>query len=235
MSLVLLPNEFDLHNLSFSEPKKNSMGGTTIVISYTKDGKTQPLNIQTPRLRSPFGYDAQQPEGSQVVKYAVNLTVNNSDNINKFLETIKAIENLVKEKAAENSEQWFGKKKSIDDIDLNSVIKYPKNEKYDPTIKVKFTYSTKEARFALEDENKNPINVWDDSKKTLDLTAISKGCHLLSIIQCTGVYIIRKKEIGIGFRILKARVYCEPTFQNLTIIDDEEDEGGEPYQEYEED
>lgn len=230
MSAVLLSNEFNESNVSFSEPKKNQMGGQNVLISYNNNGRSGPLVIQTPRLRAPFGASEDQPEGGGPVKYSVNLTLNNEGNTGKFFNLIKNLETCVKNASVEHSEKWFGKKKSLDVIEeLNrSVIKYPKNDKYDPTIKIKLPYNEKGPQFSLEDENKINMSFWVDGK--MDLSSIPKGAEMTAIIQCTGIYFIGKSQFGIGFKILKARVYAGNQLQNISIIDDDEEQ--EPYEDY---
>jgi hypothetical protein len=231
MAGVLLTNEFDESKINFGEPKKNTMGGSNVLISYNNGNGNTPLVIQTPRLRAPFGSNCQVPEGGGPNKYSVNLSVSDGDNsVGKFFNIIKNIEKAVKDTGVKNSELWFGKKKSSDVVDelMRSIVKYPKDTKYNPTIKFKLPYNDKGPQFNLEDENKQSINVWVEGN--MDLSCIEPGCEMTAIIQCTGVYFIGKTQFGIGFKILKARVYSSNQLKNLTIVDDEEEE--EAYEDY---
>lgn len=232
MSAVLLTNEFDVSNVSFTDPKKNQMGGQNVLINYNHAGRNGPLIIQTPRLRAPFGADRQEPEGGGSARYSVNLTVNSSEGpVGKFFDVINKLEEHVLNSGVELSEKWFGKKKSNEVVSelMRSVVKYPKDkDKYDPSLKLKLPSNDKGPQFNLEDDKKNPINVWIDNE--IDLSAIPKGAEMVCVIQCTGVYFIGKTQFGIGFKILKARVYQGNLLKNIEIIDDEDEE--EAYEDY---
>ena len=231
MSAVLLSNEFSTANVSFTEPKKNQMGGHNVLINYNHNGRSGPLIIQTPRLRAPFGADRQVPDGGGPVRYTLNLSVNNDGATGQFFEFIKGLEETVLNAGVDLSDKWFGKKKSKEVVAelMRSVVKYPKEkDKYDPTIKIKLPYNDKGPQFSLEDENKTNMSFWVDGK--MDLSSIPKGAEMTAIIQCTGIYFIGKSQFGIGFKILKARVYAGNQLQNISIIDDEEEQ--EPYEDY---
>lgn len=234
MSAVLLSNEFSVSNVSFTEPKKNQMGGQNALINYNHNGRSGPLIVQTPRLRLPFGASRQDPEGGGPPRYTINLSVNESGGPQtQFFEFIKQLEECVLNAGVEKSDVWFGKKKSKEVVSelMRSVVKYPKEkDKYDPTVKIKLPYNDKGPQFNLEDEKKNPINVWLDGE--IDLSAMPKGAEAVCVIQCTGVYFIGKSQFGIGFKVLKARVYHGNLLKNIDIIDDEDDEAGETYEDY---
>ena len=231
MSTVLMSSEFSNENVSFTEPKKNQMGGQNALINYNNNGRSGPLIIQTPRLRAPFGADRQVPEGGGPVRYTLNLSINNDGASGQFFEFIKNLEETVLNAGVELSEKWFGKKKSKEVVAelMRSVIKYPKEQgKYDPTVKLKLPYNDKGAQFNLEDEKKNPVNVWVDGE--INLEAIPKGAEMVCVIQCTGVYFIGKSQFGIGFKVLKARVYNGAMLRNIDIVDDDDDQAA--YEDY---
>jgi hypothetical protein len=225
MTSVLLANEVDINNITFTEIKKNTMGGHNVLLNYCNGGRNGPLIIQTPRMRAPFGADRQEPEGGGASRFTVNLTINESDTIAPFYDLVKELEDFILDSSVKYSEQWFGKKKSKDVVSelMRSVIKYPKDSKYDPTIKLKLPYNDKGAQFTLEDSNKQPINAWNGNE--VDITAIPRGSELICVLQCTGINFIGKTQFGIGFKILKARVFQGNVLHNIAIIDeDSEDE-----------
>lgn len=228
MSAVLLSNEFKTEHISFTEPRKNQMGGQNVLINYNNNGRNGPLIVQTPRLRLPFGVSRQEPEGGGPTRYTINISVNESGGPqSQFFNFIKTLEEHVLNIAVEKSEVWFGKKKSKEVILelMRSVVKYPKETtKYDPTVKIKLPYNDKGPQFNLEDENKSSVNVWLDGE--IDLACMPKGSEAVCVIQCTGVYFIGKSQFGIGFKVLKARVYHGNLLKNIEIVDDEEDAGG---------
>jgi len=233
MSAVLLTNEFSTDNVSFTEPRKNQMGGHNVLINYNNNGRSGPLIIQTPRLRAPFGADRQVPDGGGPARYALNLSVNNDGSTGQFFDLIKGLEETVLNAGVELSDKWFGKKKSKEVVAelMRSIVKYPKEkDKYDPTIKIKLPYNDKGVQFNVEDAKKNPINVWLDGE--IDMSAIPKGSEIIGVIQCTGVYFIGKSQFGIGFKMLKTRVYHGTLLRNIDIVDDDEDADADNYEDY---
>ena len=230
MSAVLLTNEFDVSNISYSDPKKNTMGGQNVLINYSPNGRGGPIVIQTPRMRVPFGYERQEPEGGGQSRYSVNLTLVNDGQIGKFFDVIKEIEDHVKNTAVDKSEEWFGKKKSLEVVSelMRSVVKYPKDPKYNPTLKVKLPTNDKGPQCTLEDEKKCKIDIFPNDE--IDFSPIEKGCEMTCVLQCTGVYFIGKSQFGIGFKVLKARIYNGNPLRNIEIVD-EEDENA--YQDFE--
>lgn len=231
MSSILLSNEFQTENLSFSEPKKNSMGGNNVLINYEINGRPSPIIIQTPRLRVPFGIDKQEPEGGGASRFYVNLSLNNTGATGKFFDVIKSIEQVVKNTAVEQSEQWFGKKKTLEVVEelMRSTIKYPKDTKYDPTLKIKLPFNNNGPTYTLYDESKEKIKIYLDGE--LDLSCIEKGCDLTCIIQCTGVYFIGKSQFGIGWRLLQAKVHRANKLSGYSIVD-KDDELEQLYEDY---
>lgn len=231
MSSILLSTEFDDSKLSFSEPKKNSMGGNNVLINYDINGRLSPIIIQTPRLRVPFGIDKQEPEGGGLPRYYLNLSINNNGNTGKFFEVIKNIENIVKNTAVEQSEQWFGKKKTLEVVEelMRSTIKYPKDSKYDPTLKIKLPLNNNGPTYTLYDESKEKFKIYIDGE--VDLSCIEKGCDMTCIIQCTGVYFIGKSQFGIGWRLLQAKIHRSNKLSGYSIVDND-DETDQAYEDF---
>ena len=56
MSAVVLTYNFKLENVSFKEPKNNTVGGQSVLLNYynEKNKKAGPLVMQTPKMRMPF-------------------------------------------------------------------------------------------------------------------------------------------------------------------------------------
>ena len=115
MSAVVLTSNFKLENVSFKEPKKNAVGGQSVLLNYynEKTKKAGPLVMQTPKMRMPFGPDISESD-TGVKKYSVNTSLanaeSNNNNLNVFTEIIRILDTHTKKYATENSEQWFGKK-----------------------------------------------------------------------------------------------------------------------------
>ena len=101
---ILLTNEFEIDNVSFTQPRKNNMGGQNILVNYKVPASERPgpLILQTPRLRAPFGLDRQDNDGAGPIKYNVNVSLAHGDNPNPqvqaFTDNIRCIDNFVRDK-----------------------------------------------------------------------------------------------------------------------------------------
>ena len=229
MSSVILSNDFSIENVSFSQPRKNNMGGISILLNYLNNGKNGPLVIQTPKMRVPFGVDAQEPqEGVGPIKYSLNTSLAANDSTNesliKFTESIRELDIFTKAKGVDSSEEWFGKKKSADVIDelFKSAEKKPKNDKYASTLKLKLPVRDGKPQFEVFDESKKSIQIINNNE--IDLSGIEKGCEVIAIIQCTGIWFVGKTSFGIGWKIIQLKTYKQARLVGYSIIDDDPDD-----------
>ena len=139
---VIQANHFSIENVSFKEPRKNAIGGQSILLNYMNDKKSGPLIMQTPKMRIPFGPDISESD-TGVKKFSINtsLAANDSTNTNliKFTEVIRRLDEHTKKFASDNSEEWFGKKQKPDVLEefYKSAEKKSKMDKYPSTLKLK--------------------------------------------------------------------------------------------------
>jgi hypothetical protein len=234
MSGVVLPVDFKLENVSLMEPKKNSNGGMSILLNYQNPstGKTGPLLIQTPRMRVPFGVDKIDPDnGVGLSKYSINLSLagSNEKNLNNqiFTEIIRNLDDYVKGQGVAKSTEWFGKTKTLEVIEelYKSAEKKPKNTMYASTLKLKLPFRVTsndnvQAQFSVFDENKTEVKVLVENNISLD--CIEKGCEVVAIIQCTGVWFVGKTSFGLGYKVVQLKVYKNQKLKDYAIIDDDD-------------
>ena len=229
MTQILLSNEFDINNVSFTQPRKNNMGGQNILINYkVGDGRAGPLIFQTPRLRAPFGLDRQDNDGAGPIKYNVNVSLAFGDNPNPqvqaFTDNIRCVDNFVKEQGVELSESWFGKTKTAEVVDelYRSCEKHPKDPKWATTLKLKLPLRDGKPTFDAYDDTKKQVNLMDEAGE-LNLDCIQRGCEIVALIQCTGVWFMGKTQFGIGWKVLQMKIYQTHKLVGYAIVDDEED------------
>jgi hypothetical protein len=235
MSGVVLPVDFKIDNVSFTDPKKNSNGGMSILLNYNNPstGKTGPLLIQTPRMRVPFGVDKVDPDnGVGLSKYSINLSLAGSEekNLNNqiFTEIIRNLDDHVKGLGVNKSTDWFGKSKTLEVIEelYKSAEKKPKNTKYASTLKVKLPFrltsnDNVQPQFSVFDENKTEVKVLVENNITLD--CIEKGCEVVAIIQCTGIWFVGKTSFGLGYKVVQLKVYKNQKLKGYAIIDEDDE------------
>ena len=231
-NLVTLVSDFKIENVSFKEPKKNQVGGLSVLLNYQNDtlNKNGPLVLQTPKMRLPFGFDDSIQEGTGIHKYSINGSLATSDTTNQnlrlFTETIRELDNLTKKVGEEKSVEWFGKKHTSEVISefYKSAEKKSKNDKYPSTLKIKLPTRTNDDKtvipaFDIYDENKTLVNIVDSSG--INLNCIEKGSEFVAIIQCTGVWFVGKTQFGLGWKVVQLKLYRSQKLVGYSIVDDD--------------
>jgi hypothetical protein len=233
MSAVTLPSDFKIENVSFKEPKKNAVGGQSILLNYQNDSinKNGPLIIQTPKMRIPFGLDITEADNG-VKKYSVNTSLANDDtnnvNLKVFTDIIRKLDINTKVFAEQNSEQWFGKKQKADVLEefYKSAEKKSKNNKYPSTLKlklpIKIIADKQIPQFDIYNDKKEQINLIQNEE--IDLSCLEKGSEIVAIIQCTGVWFVGKTQFGLGWKIIQLKIYKTEKIIGYSIIDDDPEE-----------
>jgi hypothetical protein len=179
----------------------------------TMNYKGRPLTLQTPRMRLPFVYRAEDTSISGAI-------VASNEHAVAFQDLVKRIDEFVIQKACENSASWLGKAGMGVDV-ARQLYKgaYKTHEKYDPTFKMKF----------LTDEGTGIglFNVWDDKKQHVETSlekCFQQNAHVTAIVECTGVW-IAGGNYGCNWRIRQLKV--QPPDAHAYMFDDDAPSGDE--------
>ena len=242
MSAVVLTSNFKLENVSFKEPKKNAVGGQSVLLNYFNEStkKSGPLVMQTPKMRMPFGPDISESD-TGIKKYSVNTSLANSESTNNnlkvFTEIIRVLDSHTKKYATENSELWFGKKQKAEVIEefYKSAEKKSKQDKYPSTLKLKLPVKVNGDKnipqFDIYNDSKEVINIVENSE--IDLSCLAKGSDIVAIIQCTGVWFVGKTQFGLGWKIVQLQTFKTQKLVGYSIVDDDDPEEEEEEEEEE--
>jgi len=243
MSAVVLASNFKLENVSFKEPKKNAVGGQSVLLNYFNEStkKSGPLIMQTPKMRMPFGPDISESD-TGIKKYSVNTslanTESNNNNLKVFTEIIRVLDEHTKKFATENSELWFGKKQKAEVLEefYKSAEKKSKQDKYPSTLKlklpVKITGDKNIPQFDIYNDSKELLNIVDNSD--IDLSCLEKGSDIVAIIQCTGVWFVGKTQFGLGWKVVQLQTFKTQKLVGYSIVDEDPEEEEEEEEEVEE-
>lgn len=214
MNIINLQN-FDMSSITFGEPKINVTGGQSIQIFDNNQAK---LIFQTPKSYIPFGLNSFKPENGPT-KYSIDLSLNTSTPaMNNFINQLKSFDNFLIQKAQQYSKTWFKKELNNEVIQelYKPVIK--QNQNYAPMIKVKLP----------TDKNNNALcDIFDKHKNNTNIDYIEKGSYAQTIIECIGIYFI-KKEFGTTWRIIQMKVDPPSKLSNYSFVDDDDTEDAEP-------
>ena len=237
MSSALKASQVDLSKITFSAPKTLDNGGKMLFLNY--GGGINPFYITLPEVEVPFDpmYFADNDTSG---KYNIKISLKDLESNNELKclhEKLGELDTLLKEKAIENSQQWFRKAKlSSDTI----------NELYTPLIKVATDPETGEPNgkwpdsfgfkvvkkdgkfpnFSIYDNSKPPV-VFDVDGKTdtpVDLeNVIMKGTLIKAVLKCNGVWIANGK-FGCTWRAEQVRAKLpEGGLREFAIESDSDD------------
>jgi hypothetical protein len=122
------------------EPVKNKSGGNQVFMTFVNKQK---IYVQTPIMNTPFGVSEYAIEGTNTVKYSLDLSFKGYDEdvkIEKFMKVIQDLDNFMITTGVQRSMEWFGKQMSYDVVNelYRPLLKISKDpEKYAPTLKTK--------------------------------------------------------------------------------------------------
>jgi len=178
-------------------------------------------------MRAPFGLSTFTDEASKKTSYSLDLSFDTDPDIQNFMNSMKALDELIIKTVAENSQEWLGKKYGIPVIKeaLYKPLVKPGKGDFPGTIKLKVLNDLKTGEFVPEAYNYNRENV--------EITTIEKGQKVTCIIDINQIWFIDNK-FGVSVRLLQ--VLLEPSkklprfaFKNVDAPqeDDIEDEGDE--------
>jgi hypothetical protein len=195
-----LANDFSANDLVFGGIRKNKQGGKFIPIN--------PVRIQLPSLRAPFGLN---PPKDQVKEYYVNLSLTP-----ELEEKLSDVDNRVAEYVHAHCIDLMGKTvdlNTLKDILMTSLVKKAKDSKYASTVKLK----------ASRGEGKELAECYNSLREPVALEEIKSGSQLESIIELNQVWFINGK-FGVSARLLQAKLAPSDKLSGYSFIDAASDE-----------
>jgi hypothetical protein len=218
--------EFDPEKIDFRPPRVLDHGGKIIGISY--NGK--PLHLQLPEMVCPYGTNVYtDPAGSAPPKYSLDFSFRGeeeNERLAKFHSQMERLEEVLVERAVENSVAWFKKKQSKEVIQAfftpllkRSIDKETREPdgKYPDTFKVKLNVRNDEFECKVFDADNALLD------EPLD-TLIVKGTKATALIQPSFIWFAGGK-FGLTTKAVQMRVKVPARIGNTCVmVDDEVDE-----------
>jgi hypothetical protein len=153
-------------------------------------------------MRAPFGLSTFTDETSKKTSYSLDLSFDTDPEIQDFMNSMKALDDVIIKTVADNSQEWLGKKYAIAVIKeaLYKPMVKPGKGDYPGTLKLKVLNDPKTGEFVPEAYNYQRENV--------DMTSIEKGQKVTCIIDINQIWFIDNK-FGVSVRLLQ--VLLEPS------------------------
>ena len=242
---VLLPKQFNVDKIKYSEMKIMKSGAKSVYLNY----QGSKINIQTPVLSIPYGVNdntqfiKDDPKRKdEARKYDITASFKGMDENpklqalhDKFIE----LEQKICEDASKNSVAWFkknfeGNKGAIENM-FSPIVRRDKDketgmfaDKYPPNFKAKLPYDSVEDKFEFDayDMDNNEI----DFK---DYVANLKGGKAQFIIQLNGLW-FSAGMFGCSWKIISAK-FQKINTSKITFVKDSDEENAEDDDEDDED
>ena len=193
-NMITTYTNFDASNVTFSELRKNKMGGKVVYLSGPGRKKIQ---LELPKMRAPFGVSEFVDQNTGKSSWSLNLSLEGHDDLR---EKFEKLDKMIVKTVAQNSKKWLGKQHSeavLRDALYSPVVKQPMDDKYSPTIKLKI----------LADENNNfKPETYNMKQELVDLKDLEKGQSMNTIIEIGQVWIIDNK-FGVSLRLSQGLIH----------------------------
>ena len=215
-------DEINFSKINISGLRKLDSGGQMAYVSYGEQNNR--FIIQTPLMSVPYAFGTgYNNERSDYLTLSFG-DYENDNKLNKFCENMKNIEKTVNEHVINNVENWFpnfsGKSDAVVEQLIseafNPFVKYSKENKYPPTIKVKIPYENDKYNIKIEDMTTNEEYDFNEIKDKL------KGAYVKICFRVSAVYFINK-HFGVSAKASKIKISF-PSQDEDDFRSDSEDE-----------
>jgi hypothetical protein len=209
--------QFNPNDMMYSGIKAHASGGK--VVNIMNRMNRVGLRISTPLILTWGAAEDVDKEGKPLGKYSMALQFPNGDygteETSQFLDSMKKLEQKVKDDALTYSKEWFGKQhKSNDIIDalFNPMLRYPKikgTEEFDyskaPTLKLKVPLWNGVWKSEIYDEDGESLFPNKENPTITPLDYLKKGATVACVIQCGGIWFVNGK-FSVTWNLMQAVV-----------------------------
>ena len=217
-------NEFSPSNVTFSDIRKNKMGGRAVYLNYNNSK----VYLQLPSMRAPFGLGSYTDEATKKTTYSIDLSFD--PELSEFRSKMEELDEIVIKTVQKNSKEWLGKTFTdavIREALYKPIVKPSNKGDYPSTMKLKILNDQRNGGFIAE--------AYNYKRERVDLDTLEKGQRVISIIDINQIWFIDNK-FGVSIRL--QQILFEPSkkipsFAFHDITDNEEGEEEEEI-EYEE-
>ncbi len=230
-------SKFNTQDIHFSDVKFIGKTNPRKVVNITYGSYEDKLTLQSPKMKIPYEIKGQTFDG--ITKYDINISFNDDDPKHRaFKETIKQIDNHMKEVVCNNDElsrKWLKQKSPSMEVAqalYNPMLKVHKNKDtgepsglWPDSLRIKLPFYKK----YNEEEGKFGFDLFDcDTKEKVDndsiLENLKKGSSCRLLIENTGVYFVNGKY-GLSWKVVQGSVSKpKQTYQSYSFVEDEDED-----------
>jgi hypothetical protein len=198
MDSIVLPSDFDVSLITYSEPRVLDNGGKVVYVSFNK----KKLIMQTTEMMDPVRLSKWNNELKANDKYSLDLSFKGRDSrevLNKFYDGLKSFDKKLVEDGLNHCQAWLKKQyKSLDVVEAlyTPIVKHAKDDKYPPTFKLSLPHNGSQFTCDVYDGNRNLVDIANME---------TKGARVSAIIQCVGIWIAGSKY-GCSWKVLQMKI-----------------------------
>jgi Family of unknown function (DUF5871) len=191
MASVVQFSDFSSDSINFSDVHKNKLGGKAVYLN-NKNGRK--LLVQLPTTRAPFGLSAFEDKMTHKVTYTVPLSLDAPE----LQETFNALDEKIIEYAAQNSEELFGKKYTVEILkELYTPMVRPSKGDYAPQLKLKVQLG-RNGEFLPK--------AYDNQRQSVPLDNLDKNTMIQTIVDINQIWVVDKK-FGVTVRLEQVMMF----------------------------
>jgi hypothetical protein len=217
---IVTAKTFEPSSIKFAPVEKNKSGGRFVPLCGAT-GEKKRLTIQLPSMRLPFGVSCyRENPAADPASYAADVSfqgMDENENIAILYNKIAEFESHLLDAAVENSESWFGKKRSREVLEdtLRRLVKVDPTGKYAPTLKTKVPIR----------DGKPNVQVFDTDHSQITIDDVPKGSTIKLICSLNMVWMISGSSWGVTFNVQQILVVSKPVgLQSFAFVSDDGDE-----------
>jgi len=202
---VLTISTFEVANIRFGNVKTGK-AFSNVEVGCCKDSKEK-LYLQTPQMRVPFPARAFDDKYNFCIAFDLLPELEDTESIEIFLTKMRALESAILTEAVEKSADWFGEKKSLEQVTamFKPCVSNP-SQVYAPYMTLKLGYPYKDpvttTNFYDEDGEDTP----DPNPEEL----IVRGTFARCIVLCKGIWIRGGIQFGVTWQVEQLQVHTPP-------------------------
>jgi len=228
-TLMIPATEFNpAEDIGYSKPRINKAGGKAINIINKSNNRQLHLSCG---LMLTWGVNKRVDENTGRVSFDMALQFPkeeySTEQTDKFLENMVAMEEQIKKDAITNSKDWFNKAKLTEaqvDVLFNPMLYYPKDQETGerregaaPTLRLKLDCWDEVFKCEVYDVAQEPLYPNPNDSDITPVELITKGSQVATIIRCGGVYFVNGK-FGVTWRLHQALVKPKASLSGKCFI-----------------
>ena len=244
-SAIVNTRMLDINKVSFTEPRKNAKGGTSVSIRY--DGQNFQLRI--PKMKYPAGVFVREDDKTGKIDYKLIGSLTGCDpyvqerandeagDFGKLYNFMRDLEEKLIGTAVANSPKWFGKTRTDAGVrdSFKQILSASRdkgasepNGKYPPSFAVKIPVYDGQVKMQVIDSKGNPVYITADT-----ITEVFPKRVEANLVISPSIYVVNA-SFGVSWRVEYAQVF--PTervsARNVFMVEEEvlDDEDAPPAQ-----